>query len=611
MFRLIIFLWCLVFINQAYSDETCRWQNDIPCAVISAPNSNTISNKISPTTIINKKQIEEYNLIDLPAVLKFVNGVQAVQSGPRGQQTSVFMRGTNSNHTLVLLNGIPINDQSTDNGAYDFGQDFMFTVSRVEIYKGTAGAHFGADAIGGAVNLITDIDYTNRLSISGSNNNRTLEGNYITNFNDWQINVTGGLHNSQSESALAEGTDKDGAQNKSAGINIVRWLSDKLKFRSNLFVRNTLTDLDGHSVLLQNGFDSNNNLYALQTGFDYITQDSKSYITLHTHSYDREYNSPGNEFDNYESDSYVVRAEHTKKSSDAFTYGVGVEYKYDTASFDNRGSYNSSLSGDYDNIGIFANLGYNFNNDWSSSLNVRTDNNNIVGSNNSYKLGIMRENLLPKLNLRFNHAEGFKNPSLYELYGADNWGYQGNINLQAEQSVSNEINFDYAFDSNNQLTVSLFRNEIGNLIEYNNNTYTNNSTGSLKQSGIELAYGLNYDRNRVTFIGSSLSSEKTDGSAQLRRPELSFGINYDRALDNNLNVYTNYKYTGEQLDIHNSNWSTVTMPETHLLDVGVTKNYYGIDIGLSVNNLLDQNYQSPHGFSQEGRKLNFVLKRRF
>ena len=133
----------------------------------------------------------------------------------------------------------------------------------------------------------------------------------------------------------------------------------------------------------------------------------------------------------------------------------------------------------------------------------------------------------------------------------------------------------------------------------------------MKQSGIELAYGLNYDRNRVTFIGSSLSSEKIDGSAQLRRPELSFGINYDRALDNNLNVYTNYKFTGEQLDIHNSNWSTITMPETHLLDVGLTKNYYGIDIGLSVNNLLDHDYQSPHGFSQEGRKLNFVLKRRF
>jgi vitamin B12 transporter len=611
MFRLIIFLWYLLFINQAYSNENCRWQNDIPCTTISAPNSNIISNKISPTTIINRKQIEEYNLVDLPAVLKFVNGVQVVQSGPRGQQTSVFMRGTNSNHNLVLLNGIPINDQSLDNGAYDFGQDFMFTVSRVEVYKGTAGAHFGADAIGGAVNLVTEVDHTNRLSVTSRGDSRSVAGNYTTDIDGWQVNVTGGIHNSQSESALAGGTDKDGARNKSAGINIVRWLSDRWTFRSNLLVRNTLTDLDGHSVALQNGFDSNNSLYALQTGFDYVTPDSKSYITLHTHSYDREYNSPSNEFDNYESDSYVVRAEHTKKSSDAFTYGVGVEYKYDTASFANRGSYNSSLSGNYDNIGVFANLGYNFDNNWSSSLNVRTDNNNIIGSNNSYKLGIMRENLIPKLNVRLNHAEGFKNPSLYELYGADNWGYQGNINLQAEQSVSNEINFDYAFNSNNQLTVSLFRNEISNLIEYNNNTYTNNDTGSLKQSGIELAYGLNYDRNRVTFIGSSLSSEKTDGSAQLRRPELSFGINYDRALDNNFNVYTNYKYTGEQLDIHNSNWSTVTMPETHLLDVGVTKNYYGIDIGLSVNNLLDQDYQSPHGFSQEGRKLNFVLKRRF
>ena len=85
----------------------CEWENQegVPCVTIrkTIPNSNAISDKISPTTIITKKQIEENNLIDLPKVLRFVNGVNITQSGPIGQQTSVFMRGTNSNHTLVLF----------------------------------------------------------------------------------------------------------------------------------------------------------------------------------------------------------------------------------------------------------------------------------------------------------------------------------------------------------------------------------------------------------------------------------------------------------------------------------------------------------------------------
>ena len=68
---------------------------------------------------------------------------------------------------------------------------------------------------------------------------------------------------------------------------------------------------------------------------------------------------------------------------------------------------------------------------------------------------------------------------------------------------------------------------------------------------------------------------------------------------------------GEHFDVHNSNWSTITMPETHLLDIGITKNYYGIDLGLSINNVFDQDYEQPHGFSQDGRKINFILKRRF
>ena len=70
------------------------------------------------------------------------------------------MRGTNSNHVLALLNGIPINDQSSPKALFDFGYDFA-GLQQIEIYKGASGAIFGPAAIGGAINLVTDINYEN------------------------------------------------------------------------------------------------------------------------------------------------------------------------------------------------------------------------------------------------------------------------------------------------------------------------------------------------------------------------------------------------------------------------------------------------------------------
>ena len=82
-------------------------------------------------------------------------------------------------------------------------------------------------------------------------------------------------------------------------------------------------------------------------------------------------------------------------------------------------------------------------------------------------------------------------------------------------------------------------------------------------------------------------------------------------LEQGLSLVVNYKFTGEHFDVHNSNYSTITMPETHIMDVGITKYYQGMDIGLRISNLFDEDYQRPHGFSQDGIKLGLIIKSRF
>jgi vitamin B12 transporter len=237
MKKITTILFALLISTQVSASEECRWSNDVPCTTIiktTLGNSNALGDKVSPTYTISKQQIEKHNLIDLPKVLNFVQGMDVTQSGPSGQQTSVFLRGTNSNHTLVLLNGIPINDYSTPTGAFDAGQDFMSNVTQVNVYKGTAGAHWGADAIGGAINLITTVDYDTKLAMSGSSSSGNVQANVYERINDWDVSLSVGRHESETESALAGADEKDGVKNTTVGVNASKHFTDKLEFTTNL-----------------------------------------------------------------------------------------------------------------------------------------------------------------------------------------------------------------------------------------------------------------------------------------------------------------------------------------------------------------------------------------
>ena len=81
-------------------------------------------------------------------------GLDVVQSGGFGQQTSLFSGGANSNHTLVLFDGLRLNDPSTPGSSFDAGQDTFGGLTRIEVVQGPMSAVFGSDAIGGVVNIL-------------------------------------------------------------------------------------------------------------------------------------------------------------------------------------------------------------------------------------------------------------------------------------------------------------------------------------------------------------------------------------------------------------------------------------------------------------------------
>jgi len=109
----------------------------------------------SSITVITADDIAARQVRTLPDLLKEVPGLNLVQTGGPGGQTSVFMRGTNSNHTKVLVDGIDLGDPSNPGGAFDLGTFLTQDIQSVEILRGPQSGLYGSDAIGGVINIIT------------------------------------------------------------------------------------------------------------------------------------------------------------------------------------------------------------------------------------------------------------------------------------------------------------------------------------------------------------------------------------------------------------------------------------------------------------------------
>ena len=330
LIRLVLFFVLITFSVNSENLQNCKWDNrdGIPCTTISkTSNTSVYSSEGVNKIIITKEDIDKSGAQDITSVLQLISGLSVYQDGPMGQKTSVFTRGSESNHTLVLLNGIAINDQSVTDGLHDFGQNFIQTIQQIEIYKGSSGAHFGPSAIAGAVNLITDIDYKNNVTVGGFNkNNNSFNGNYtkITE-NDWHLNFKATTTKSKTNSAKAKGSEDDGTINYQTNVNVSKWINDNLKFKSNIYSRKTKSDYDDNDTK-ETRYVVDNKMYVLQIGLEHISKNMEDALTFHYHNYDRDYDD-GGYLDEYESESLVAKAEKKIKYTDRFSFGFGSEYK--------------------------------------------------------------------------------------------------------------------------------------------------------------------------------------------------------------------------------------------------------------------------------------------
>ncbi len=621
MSKLIILsiIYYLVLTFFSYSKDLdeikCVWdnKNNIPCLEIvgQISNSSQFSKKGINKIVISRKQIQESGASDLIDILKSYPDINITQSGPKGQQASMFMRGTGSNHTLVMINGIPINDQSTTQGAHDFGLDFIQTIQQIEIYPGSSATQFGTNAIGGAINIILTGDYENSINFaSDQDTNYELSGNKTIIFDNSSLNLKIGSVKHETISARGDpSNEKDKLINYSSNINYENYLNFDTRFFNNIYLRQTKTEYD-NSISNQSGYKGDNKMGAYQIGLEKLDKLSKSKYILYYNFYDREYDERGVK-DTYESEVVGIKYDLSKIIRDNLSFGFGSEYKYDWGYFDNNGSYEATTKGHSDNISIFANLGWNFNDNLNLSFFSRSDKHKHTGNSMTHKFNLAKE--VFGSNFGIAYMQGLRNPTLYELFGTDNFGYSGNKNLSPEKSNTLELYADLKLNNYLSSSVRGFRSNIKNNIEYINNKYQNDSDDiDLNQSGINVDISFKNKNYFIKTFSSFLSSKKEDGSDQTRRPEKNYGVKISKNISNeligNFNFHLLYNHYGKHFDIDSINFNTVEMDSTDLIDLKIVKSFNNSEYYLKITNLLKEKYQRPHGYNQDGRIIKLGFK---
>ena len=447
----------------------------------------------SSVTVITAKDIERDQRRTAPDALATVPGLNVVQSGGPGGLTSVFMRGTNSNHTKILIDGIDVSDPSNPNRSFDLGQLLTSDIQQIEVLRGPQSGLYGADALGGVISIIT------KKGEGPPRATATLEGGSFGTFNQ-----TVGL---------------SGAQDR------INYAFNVAHFRATDIPVTPLELLPPGQKAIGNNYD--NMTYSTKLGADVSENLTLNAVARYT---DATLHFTGDTFDPVTFASFPAAAQSTQIVHQLFTreeavwsvldgriknyFGVnytnnwnynispgdaaptittGDRTKYDWHTVTQLAPYHtvivgaehetetlqtSTVSAQNVNKAAYIELQSQFANRLFLVENVRQDDNDRFGDHPTYRLAPALILPFTETKLKGSYGTGFKAPTLNQLFVSfPAFFFFANPNLKPEESVGYDAGFEQPlFNDRIRFGSTYFHNDITNLIQSVSDPVTFSST---------------------------------------------------------------------------------------------------------------------------------------
>lgn len=557
-------------------------------------------------TVIDREEIERRQATSVPDLLRGVPGLSLSNSGGPGKNTSVFLRGTESSHVLVLIDGVKMGSATLGSTAF---QDLpVEQIERIEIVRGPRSSLYGSEAIGGVIQIFTRKgggDWRPSLSLGGGSH-RTFQGavNLAGGGADGWFNAnlsgldTQGFNACDGEPGVGgcftREPDQDGYRNVSGSLRAGYRFANGIELDAHWLRAQSHNEFDGG---FQNESDTLQQVLGTRLK---LTPGAYWTLTLQAgRSQDESDNFKDGAFSSRfttERDLLALQNDFHLNLDHGLT--LGLDYQEDRVGGDTDYAVTSR-----DNWGLFGQyLGH-----WGRhrlQLNLRGDDNQQAGTQTTGSLG-WGYAIGNGLRLTASHGTAFKAPTFNDLYFPD----YGNPDLRPEESASLELGLA-GIAPWGGWTLNLYQTDIDDLIAYDADRMAPGNIDAARIRGLEGTLDTRLGawdlKLSLTLLDPENTSSDTFRGNQLpRRAEQAARLDLDRDLGP-FRVGATLNGVGSRYD---------DLANTRELDPYLTLDLRG-DYRLAkdwraqarLDNLFDADYETAAYYNQPGRSLFLTLR---
>lgn len=553
-----------------------------------------------PDSIIEVPATSAPKAVKLDDLVRGASGAVVNRAGGPGQPSTLFIRGAASEHTLVLIDGVEINDPSQPTGGFDFSTIDLNMVERVEIFKGPQALRFGSGAVGGVINIVTKKG-GGPLRVVGS--------------------VRGGSHQTHQESLSLFG---GGSEFKYAA-SVTRFESEGIS------AARGHPELDGHRYLassLRLSVDKNgeeweflNRTISSRSDLDYATSktgpnflepDDANYFVgdfqtitalkrsmrsekwssdlklSHFHLHRRYENKVDARNSAYFLDNRYANA---FKAERVFAYSWAPDH---TLTFgpalrhERSGNHNDTVWGAFAEAGIKK--------DWRLTAGLRYDWHTRFGDQFTYAISPGYRFARSRTTVSARWASAFKAPSLFQLHDST----FGNFRLRPEQVRGEELSVEQFLGVSHALRVTGFRYFYTDLIQFASR-YEN--LASARISGVEveyskdLSFGIDW---QLAYTYTDARNQQT-GRRLVRRPFSSWRASIGTRFGESWSARAEWRGVGSRPDINALTAASTQTRAYDVLDLSVTWALSRrTQLTASIENAFGQSYEEISGYGAPG-----------